>query len=82
MVVYLIARDSHDEPCVVAVSAHYHLHVTNTGVGPYNFYPDLEVLKQVKASGIPLPLQSDLEKTTWSSDHRTAENKINHMLGR
>lgn len=82
MVVYLLATDSHGDPCVVPVSAHYHLPVTNTGVGPYNFYPGQDILKQVKALGVPLPLQSDLEKTTQTSDHHVAEEKLNKIIGR
>lgn len=82
MVVYLLARDSHGDICVVAVSAHYNLAVTNTGVGPYGFYPGSDVLKQVEASGIPLPFQGDLEKTTRSSDHRHAEKKLKKITGR
>ena len=82
MVVYLIAQDSHGGPCVVPVSAHYHLHVTNVGVGPYDYYPGQDILKQVQASGIALPLQIDLEKTTRTSDHNVAEGQINKMIGR
>lgn len=82
MVVYLIAQDSHGDPCVVAVSAHYHLPVVNAGLGPYDFYPGQDILKYVQASGVALPLQADLEKTTRSSDHHEAEGKINKMIGR
>ena len=48
MVVYLIAQDSHGDPCVVAVSAHYHLPVVNAGLGPYDFYPGQDILKYVQ----------------------------------
>lgn len=82
MVVYLVAQDSHGDPCVVPVSAHYHLHITNTGIGPYDVYPTQETLSRIQASGIPLPLQSELEQTAMMSDRHTAADKFHQIMRR
>ena len=83
MMVYLLAHDSRGDICVVPISAHCHVGVvTNVGVGPYSYYPGHDVLKQVEASGIPLPLQSDVERTTHRSNHHTEEDQPNKMIGR
>lgn len=75
MVVYLLARDSRGEVCVVAVPAHHNISVTNTGVGPYGFYPGQDILKQVETLGIPLPHQSDLEKKRHEEATATTQKK-------